>query len=94
MLSLHPAQEPTMAITYRGEPVTILRPASLEDPSYKEGGGEQVLIRLSNSDETVVPLCDLGNSEAEDTPLPMLPKVIHKVVAGKKKPNPSHRKRA
>jgi hypothetical protein len=57
-----------MAATYRGEIVTVLRPAGPEDEDYKVGGGEQVLIRMSDSTEMIVPESDVEYPYPEPVP--------------------------
>lgn len=54
-----------MPSTFMGENVTILRSASAEDTGFVEGAGEQVLVRLSDGTEKIVPKADIRDSEME-----------------------------
>jgi hypothetical protein len=55
-----------MPATYQGHPVTVLRPAVPEDKAFKGEPGE-VLVRLSDGTECVVPSTDMRDSPEEIT---------------------------
>lgn len=57
-----------MAATYKGGAVTILRPATKEDYQFRDDLGEQVLIRMTDGIECVVPMSDVSENDRNVDP--------------------------
>ncbi len=78
-----------MTAIYKGQPVTVLRPATHEDYEFKGGAGEQVLVRLKDGIETIVAVSDITETEAPALSAPpdsALSPPPEKVAAPKKAP--------
>jgi hypothetical protein len=56
-----------MAATYKGQTVTVVRPAKDGDPGYEKTSGVQSLIRMKDGSEKVVPATEVTGADPQPT---------------------------